>query len=211
MTPSRTDDPFWARAEEAGYPIAVHIGSFMKTVPPPPKSEKPKVEDVWSPSLLFVGRAAWVKAGGQTLDVTCDLLFSGIFERFPGLKIVLVEANIGWIPTLLEQSDDMFRRFRWWTGASKEMSELPSQVFKRNFYATFMLDRSGVELRHRMNLDHICWSTDYPHSGSDWPDSAITLERNFSGVPRDEVRKMCHENGKALYGLDYIPDRLVGR
>ena len=211
MTPSRTDDPFWARVEEAGYPIAVHIGSFMKTVPPPPKSEKPKVEDVWSPSLMFVGRAAWVKAGGQTLDVTCDLLFSGIFERFPGLKIVLVEANIGWIPTLLEQSDDMFRRFRWWTGASKEMSELPSQVFKRNFYATFMLDRSGVELRHRMNLDHICWSTDYPHSGSDWPDSAITLERNFSGVPRDEVRKMCHENGKALYGLDYIPDRLVGR
>ncbi len=62
-----------------------------------------------------------------------------------------------------------------------------------------------------MNLDHICWSTDYPHSGSDWPDSAITLERNFSGVPRDEVKKMCHDNGKELYGLDYVPDRLPGR
>ena len=125
----------------------------------------------WS-SLAFVGMAALTKAGGQTLPAVCDILFSGIFARHPRLKIVLVESNIGWIPTLLEQSDDMFRRYRWWTGAHKEMSELPSRIFHRNFYATFMVDRSGVELRHRMNLDHILWSTDYPHSGTDWPNSA---------------------------------------
>jgi predicted TIM-barrel fold metal-dependent hydrolase len=69
-----------------------------------------------------------------------------------------------------------------------------------------MLDTVGVELRHRMNLDHIMWSTDYPHSGSDWPDSMVTLERVFRGVPRDEVKKMVHGNCKQLYGLDDIPD-----
>ena len=45
------------------------------------------------------------------------MLFSGVFQKFPKLKIVLVEANIGWIPTLLEQSDDMYRRYRWYSGA----------------------------------------------------------------------------------------------
>ncbi len=90
------------------------------------------------------------------------------------------------------------------------MSSMQSDVFCRNFYATFMLDTVGVELRHRMNLDHIMWSTDFPHSGSDWPDSRITLERVFRGVPKGEVRKMLHENCKALYGLSDIPDRLPG-
>jgi predicted TIM-barrel fold metal-dependent hydrolase len=205
LDPAPEDDRFWARLVEAELPVSVHIGSFLRGAPNAGAGAKG-----WT-SLRFVGKAAWTKAGGQTLDVVCDLLFSGIFDRFPQLKIVLVEANIGWIPTLLEQADDMFRRYRWYTGAVNEMREMPSQVFFRNFFATFMVDSVGVELRHRMNLDHIMWSTDYPHSGSDWPESGRTIERVFNGVPRDEVKKMIHGNCKALYGLDYVPDRMPHR
>jgi len=207
LHPAAEDDRFWEIAQRSDFAIAVHIGSFLRT----PAAKPALRESTFSPSLAFVARAAWTKAGGQTLDVACDLLFSGIFQRHPGLKIVLVEANIGWIPTLLEQSDDMYRRYRWWTGAIHEMKELPSQIFARNFFATFMVDTVGVELRHRMNLDHLMWSTDYPHSGSDWPDSLVSLERVFRGVPRHEVKKMLHDNCKALYGLDHVPSRLPGR
>lgn len=203
LFPSAEDDPFWARAQEAGYPIAVHIGSFLRTPPPGAGSAK----TAWKGSLAFVARAVWTKAGGQTLDVACDLLFSGIFQRFPGLKIVLVEANIGWIPTLLEQGDDMFRRYRWWTGAHEEMSEMPSRIFHRNFHATFMVDRSGLDLRHRLNVNHLMWSTDYPHSGTDWPDSGRTIERVFRGIPKAEVKKMLHDNCKTLYRIE-APERL---
>ena len=195
LDPLPEDDRFWGAVQEADFPVSVHIGSFLRGggggVDPGRK---------WN-SLAFIGRAAWTKAGGQTLDVVCDLLFSGIFARFPDLKIVLVEANIGWIPTLLEQADDMFRRYRWYTRAVDEMTELPSQIFFRNFWATFMVDTVGVELRHRMNLKHILWSTDYPHSGSDWPDSLRTAERVFHGVPRAEVHRMLHANAVDLYGL----------
>jgi predicted TIM-barrel fold metal-dependent hydrolase len=208
LHPRPEDDPFWARCQEADFAVVVHIGSFVRT--PPASANRPK-EGAWSPSLAFVARAAWTKAGGQTLDVTCDLLFSGIFQRFPRLKIVLVEANIGWIPTLLEQSDDMFRRYRWWTGAWEQMAELPSQIFHRNFWATFMVDMAGIELRHRMNLDHIMWSTDYPHSGTDWPNSSVSIERIFRGVPKAEVKKMLHDNCRTLYGLRDVPERLPGR
>ena len=168
LFPKDDDAPFWARAEEAELPdLRAH-----RQLPAQRRRPRRQQGDAfWKPSLAFVARAAWTKAGGQTLDVTCDLLFSGIFERHPRLRILLVESNIGWIPTLLEQADDMFRRYRWWTGAHKEMSEMPSRIFHRNFWATFMVDRSGIELRHRMNVDHLMWSTDYPHSGCDWPDS----------------------------------------
>ena len=48
----------------------------------------------------------------------------------------------------------------------------------------------------------------YPHSGTDWPDSAVTIERVFRGVPKSEVRKMLHDNCVALYGLEGIPQTL---
>jgi predicted TIM-barrel fold metal-dependent hydrolase len=203
LDPKPEDDQFWALAEEAGIPIAVHIGSFVR-------GSLAGRRESWS-SLAFVGMAALTKAGGQTLPVVCDILFSGIFQRFPQLQIVLVESNIGWIPTLLEQSDDMFRRYRWYTGAANEQKEMPSDIFFRNFWASFMVDTVGMDLRHRMNVDHMMWSTDYPHSGSDWPDSRVTIERVFRDVPVDEVKKMLHTNCKTLYGLDHIPDRLPSR
>jgi predicted TIM-barrel fold metal-dependent hydrolase len=193
------DDRFWGIAEEAGFPIAVHIGSFV------PEGMRKRATG-WT-GLAFLASAALTKAGGQTLPAVCEILFSGIFERFPNLKIVLVEANIGWIPTLLEQSDDMFLRYRWYTGAHEQMKRVPSEIFRKSFWATFMVDTVGMDLLHRMNVDHIMWSTDYPHSGSDFPNSRVTIERVFRGVPAELVRRMLRDNCVELYGLD-VPETI---
>jgi predicted TIM-barrel fold metal-dependent hydrolase len=191
------DDRFWSFVQEAGVPIAVHIGSFLKSAP----AKMPSLD-----TLAFMGVAGSSKAGAHTLPVVCDLMFSGIFERFTTLKVLLVEANIGWIPTLLEQVDDMFLRYRWFTGGVEQMRTMPSRIFHRNFWATFMIDTVGIELRHRLNLDHLLWSTDYPHTGTDWPNNRVSIERNFRGVPKNQVKQMLHDNCKALYKLDHIPD-----
>ena len=132
----------------------------------------------------FMGAAGATKSGSHTLPVVCQLLFSGVFERFTDIKLLLVESNIGWIPTLLEQVDDMFYRYRFFTNG-ESMRATPSRIFHRNFWATFMVDTVGMDLRHRLNVDQLMWSTDYPHTGSDWPNSRITIERNFRGVPND--------------------------
>ncbi len=194
---SSEDDRFWAFVQEADVPVAVHIGSFLKG-----QGSAPPALD----TLAFMGVAGASKAGAHTIPVVCDLIFSGIFERFPDVKLLLVEANIGWIPTLLEQVDDMFLRYRWFTNGVEQMRTMPSRTFYRNFWATFMIDTVGIQLRYRMNLGHLLWSTDYPHTGSDWPNNRVMIERDFRGVPRDEVRRMLHDNCKDLYHLDYIPD-----
>jgi predicted TIM-barrel fold metal-dependent hydrolase len=199
LDPKPEDERFWSLCESEGVPVSVHIGSFLRG---PVTGRR---ESGWS-SLAFVGVAALTKAGGQTLPAVCDILFSGIFARHPKLKIVLVESNIGWIPTLLEQADDMLMRYRWYTGAVNEQKEFPSQIFRRNFWATFMVDTVGMDLRHRMNLEHLMWSSDYPHSGSDWPNSRVTIERVFRDVPRDQVKQMLHTNCRDLYRLE-LPAR----
>ena len=201
LEPLEEDERFWALAEEGRVPIAVHIGGFVS------QDLTKRRKMTWT-SLAFVGMAALTKAGGQTLPAVCDILFSGIFEKHPGLEIVLVEANIGWIPGLLEQSDDMFMRYRWYTNAVEEQTPMPSEIFHRNFWATFMIDTVGMDLLHRMNVGHLMWSTDYPHSGSDWPNSRITIERVFRDVPNEDVKLMLHTNCKEIYGLDHIPETL---
>jgi len=199
--PGPANDAFWDLAQEAAVPLGVHIGSFTESGLAPGKIEQSTIQ--------FMAGAGASKAGAQTIPVVAQLVFSGVPQRFPRLRFLLVEANIGWIPTVLEQLDDMFLRYRWFSGAVERMKEMPSRIFHRNFWATFMIDTVGIELRHRMNEDHIMWSTDYPHTGSDWPNHRITIERLFRGLPKADVKKMLHTNCKALYGLDHVPDTLA--
>ena len=169
------------------------------------------IMNVAQSTLSFLAHAGGSKAGADSIPAASKVLFSLACERFPRLRFVIVEGNIGWIPTAMEQIDDMFLRYRWYTGASEMMATMPSRLFHRNFWATFMIDTIGIELRHHMNVDHLMWSTDYPHTGTDWPNNRVTIGRLFRGVPKDEVKKMLLDNCRALYHLDHIPDRLPDR
>ena len=196
---TRDDDRFWAVAEEARFPMGIHIGSF---------TDAGLQATVTQSTLGFLAGAGASKAGVNSIDASFRVLFSGACERFPRIPFVVVEGNIGWIPTAMEQVDDMFLRYRWFTGATEIMKSMPSALFHRSFWGTFMIDTIGIELRHHLNIDHIMWSTDYPHTGSDWPNNRVTIQRLFRGVPKDEVKKMLHTNCKTLYRLDHVPDRL---
>jgi len=203
LEPLPEDEPFWALVQEARMPVAVHIGSFLPTVGTAAGAKGPTMD-----VKQFMGAAGATKSGSHTLPVVCQLLFSGVFEQFTEIDLMLVESNIGWIPTLLEQTDDMFYRYRFFTHGDR-MPVTPSRIFHRNFWASFMIDTVGMDLRHRLNVDHLMWSSDYPHTGCDWPNSRITIERNFRGVPKDQVKKMLHDNCKRLYKLDHVPDRIA--
>jgi predicted TIM-barrel fold metal-dependent hydrolase len=200
VEPSRDDDPFWARAAEAGIPVALHIGSFH--------ADGPVQRRRFEPSAVLP-RAATSKSGANTVPLLARMIFSGLFERVPQLRALLVEANIGWLPAMLEQTDDMFLRYRWFTDTAGRLPTMPSRIVYRNIWATFMIDTVGIELRHRLNIDHLMWSTDYPHTGTDWPNSRVTIARLFRGVPCDEVKKMLHGNCKALYRLAEVPEHLA--
>ncbi len=199
---SEEDEPFFARCCEADMPVVIHIGSFLRSKGGGGGGKPPDFRN-----LAFLGAAGAIKAGSHTIPVVSDLMFSGMFRKFPDLKIVLVEANIGWIPTLLEQCDDMFYRYRFFTEASGKMA-MPSEVFHRHFWATFLIDSVGMDLRHRLNTSHIMWSTDYPHTASNWPNSRQVIDKQFHGLPHAQVKQFLHSNCKKLYNLNHIPDSL---
>ena len=78
----------------------------------------------------------------------------------------------------------------------------PSEYFSRQIYATFIDDAFGVWNRHQVGVNHIMWSSDYPHTQSTWPHSQEIVAQHFAEVPEDERLKVVRENVIRLYGLE---------
>jgi predicted TIM-barrel fold metal-dependent hydrolase len=127
------------------------------------------------------------------------LLFGGVGELFPRLKIVSVEGNIGWIPYFLERADRIYQRHRHWSRLELPMP--PSEYFRRQVHATFIEDKAGIRLRDLIGVDNLMWSSDYPHTDTTWPNSLKAIDDTLAGVPEDEKRRIVGGNAARLYGL----------
>jgi len=128
---------------------------------------------------------------------------SGVFDRFPALRFVGVEVNIGWIPYYLEQFDARVRARGRDLPVRLEM--LPSEYFRRNVWSTFITDPVGVDCRYLIGVDNIMWSSDFPHSVSSWPiDVELGLAQlEQASVPQGERERIMWRTCADLYGLSY--------
>ncbi len=199
---SDEDDRFWATAEDLQIPVNIHIRLMSRKAgvksfeagkaTSPGVSERTKKQ-----KAKAVGGLASVFSA--TPPIIAQLIFTGVFDRFPDLKVIFVEVGVGWIPHFLEQMDDRYWRNRHW--GQLELSQPPSYYWYRNMAATFMEDFNGVQQRHAVGVDNMLWSTDYPHHGNDWPYSRKVINEMFSGVDRDERYRIVAGNAVRLFSL----------
>ena len=183
-------EPFWSLIEETGLPLSFHIvGPRNANVRATFMNPTPGIKET------FIAIAPL-----SIVEVVSTLTFTGILERHPKLKYVLVECGIGWIPYFLERMDQTFNKHRFWT--KSVITEKPSFYWYRQGHATFIQDLAGVAERHRAGLHNVMWSTDYPHSDSTWPKSREALAEHFKDVPEDERALIAGGNCAALYGLN---------
>ena len=177
-------DRFWAAAQDLGMPISLHTFAG-------------RARDV---SDLFLARYSCITHVIQ-LSLT-TLLFSHVFERFPGVTVVSAENDIGWAPHLMERMDHAYIRKGSRHAPPFPSGMLPSEQFKRNVRATFMQDRAGVNLTELVGSDVFMWASDYPHDDSTWPESVDVIDRLFDGVADAHREKITHSNAVASYRMD---------
>jgi predicted TIM-barrel fold metal-dependent hydrolase len=185
-------DPLWAAAQDANLPLHVHQGTgdprFSRFLNAPPEQNL-RGELMATMSDGSLGNYAALS----------KIIFGGVLERFPRLKFVSVEGNIGWLGYFLERADRTYRRHRYWTRFDLPM--LPSEYFHRQVYATFIEDRVGVRIRDFIGIDNLMWSSDYPHTDTTWPNSRKYVEEMFKDVPAIETAKIVCGNARRLYAL----------
>ena len=207
--PSHEDDIFWARALELAMPISVHVdldrtGERKAPLFKYPNESEELLKKITHDLVDQVGRFGPVRGNGSVAAV--QWVLSGLFDRFPKLRIFFAENQIGWIPFFLQAADVRYDRHHRWAEkllGLQKLSRPPSEYIREHFYWGFQFDRVGVELRHKINVDRLMWGSDFPHQESDWPESLKIIDKNFGGVPSDEKSKMVCANAVEFFHLQF--------
>jgi len=108
------------------------------------------------------------------------LVFAGILERHPGLRLLFAEGGISWVPSALENADRIHATFA--DHLNPKLPRPPSEYWRRQCYATFMDDPRGIEQIDHIGVDRILWSSDYPH-----PEGTHGRTRELISRLRDEL------------------------
>ena len=176
-------DPFWAAVQDMQLVVCTHIGSSGDTPKPTPDSPQ-------SVTSFLMPTSSW------TTLVT--FLMSHVFHEFPGVKLALSEGGLGWIPAALERADYVWQQHRH-DRTDLHHTVRPSDLYRSNVFGCLLDDTVGIEMRHRIGVDHILFESDYPHADSKWPRSRAYAEKILADVPDDEAHRMIERNARALF------------
>jgi len=135
-------------------------------------------------------------------DIMGTLIFGGVFERYPRLKIVCVEADAGWIPHYMYRMDHAYKRHRNWLAPGTTLSKLPSEYFAENIYSTFQDDWVAFRMANDMNWRRLMWAHDFPHSDSTWPWSQEMLAEHTQQLTAEQRLAILCGNVADLYHID---------
>ncbi|MDW3214609.1 MAG: amidohydrolase family protein [Ilumatobacteraceae bacterium] len=178
LTPQPEDDPVFAALEERNITLNIHV-SLKNTMPV-------------QKNLLALPAAG--RFTGATTHLI-DLIFSGVFDRFPALQLVFAEVDCGWLPYFKEQLDDGFSRYRF----RFDLAKLPSEYIQEHVHFSWVTDTFGIDNRHHIGVERMLWSSDYPHGSSNYPDAWSPTMAAMAGVPLAERNLMLKGNAQRLY------------
>jgi predicted TIM-barrel fold metal-dependent hydrolase len=192
---SQVYDPVWRACEEQSVIISAHGGS-----------SSPDYGDYPASQLMWLMEASWFSH-----RPLWSFILSGIFDRFPGLQLVLAEQGSGWIRGALDVMDQHYGHLaRGGVGEFRfldavELQHEPSTYWSTNCYvaASFMHPHDCAR-RELVGTNRVMWGSDYPHSEGTHPFSKEAIRRTFGGVDPKEVRAMLGATAAELYGFDLV-------
>jgi predicted TIM-barrel fold metal-dependent hydrolase len=182
-------DRFWAAAADLGMPVSLHVAAT---------------------------ETSWTSTGSMWVDFACvftptmyaitSMIYSGIFDRHPKLKVLSVENDASWALAVLERMDDRWEHDHLWAevyGAAAHITSgrKPSEIFHDHVACTFMRDRTAILNREIIGRRNLMWGADFPHFDGAWPNSAAVLERQLAGVPLQDQMEIGRNNAIRFYDL----------
>jgi predicted TIM-barrel fold metal-dependent hydrolase len=177
-------DRVWAVASETGLPISFHIGGGVSTIPIKP--------DGWA-HLAFSSVVAM-----QLCEPLATMIFSGALERHPGMRLVMAEAGLGWLPYFVHRMDASAAK-RPGVAKDYQLRAAPSEIFRGQVFITFEEEAHGSTYIELMGADNFMWASDFPHADSTFPESRASILASFDALSEADCRKITADNCRDLY------------
>jgi predicted TIM-barrel fold metal-dependent hydrolase len=175
-------DPFWEAVSEFEIPLCFHIGEAI-------------------PQSRMGAAGTSVLAQMQGFRHQWGMLtFGGVFDRFPKLKVVFVEAGICWVASMLHDADMAYNSFP--TMMQPKLKHPPSWYWRNHCYATFMTDPAGLELLHRIGPETVMWSSDYPHQESTFGYTRSSIDAVFAATSVENAQMILGKTALKLFAME---------
>lgn len=195
-------EPFWALAEEIDVPVGFHLAVVVK------KSRLDESKRAAANLVVSVAaQFAQEPPGMQLLEPMTGLIFEGVLDRHPRLKIVMAEAGLAWVPSMIQGLDIWYQRTRDGRRLTGEKpislpKLLPREYFHRQIWISFVDDPLGVKMvGNVLDADKVMFGSDYPHPASTWPNSQAAIAAQIESLPAATVQKTTRDNARALFGI----------
>jgi predicted TIM-barrel fold metal-dependent hydrolase len=187
-------EPIFKTMAENNIVVNLHVGAMQGVKLPSPMPNVPGVGPGSAETNQNLGRMMC------SIPVT-TILWSGVFDRYPELKFMAVETDVGWLSYVRHRAEWVFKNSaKRWT-VKPALKHNPGYYFGRNFYGTFQDDYAGIHGREMIGVDALCWASDFPHPETTWPNTKESLARQFEGVPESDLRKLVCENSARIFDI----------
>jgi len=199
-------EPFWTECEARRLAIIVHAGygfeqGFLYDHLNRVKREVTEANGGEMDLVMKLATEVFVEffSDIKARQPMWQMMYGGVFDRHPNLKLSMTEVRLDWIPANLAHLDALYDAHR----AGIPAKRRPSEYWHENCLAgASFVHKVEVQMRHEIGVDTILFGRDYPHPESTWPNTPDWLRDAFTGVPENELRAMLGENGIRFFDLD---------
>ncbi|MET0371383.1 MAG: amidohydrolase family protein [Sphingobium sp.] len=176
-------DPFWAAAQEMDVPLVLHDLQVRGEV------------------AFTGGRLTFFMLPMEIQAGLADMIVGGIFDRFPRLKVVSAENDIGWLPHFVHRMEHFMTKIGARAGG---VDRLPSQVVRENIWASTQFEGATIMeyVSKAVGSDRIMWGSDYCHPDSTYPNSRKWIAESFGTLPAEDRARIVGGNAMKLYKVD---------
>jgi uncharacterized protein len=176
-------DPLWRTGTETGLSVSLHkpLVSGMPLTPAMPTMADLQIH------VIHVVEQCLTR-----------MIYGGVFEQCPQLKIVSAENDVGWIANWVHRLDHVHTK----VANAARLPMKPSDYVRRNVWATFQDDPLGPATWQFFGENNYMWASDFPHADSTFPHSLKVIEENFAGVPAHITQNIVFQNAKRLYDIN---------
>ena len=182
-------EPLWAAAQDLGMPLGLHAATNRFGSGEGDNSETGRM-------AITVNFDHYVR-----MSLT-DMIFSGVFERYPKLQAGAVEHEVSWAAHFIDRMDYNYnQRAPGVQGTRFKNDMVPSDFFHSNLFIGFQEDALGIQLRGIIGVENLQWGSDYPHQESTFPRSQEILEEILADCTEEEKAQIAGGNAARVYNL----------
>ena len=142
-----------------------------------------------------------ITRGLPAVEFVSNLIFSGVFDRYPTPKLGCSEFEVNWVAGMVQRVDYNVSREGTYDADRNVFRRPPSEYLHENVFFSFEDDRAGILTCPLYGADNFMWGNDYPHHQTTWPYSKEGLLENCAGLDPALPRKLGRDNANRVYQL----------